>query len=355
MGVLFEHARRVFGGRAAEPPPPEPFAIACACGESFSGFRKDQRQFLGCPRCGQVLFVLPRSLYPAPAPVAVLRSAGARVEPAVQKRPLGVRLRVRARRTRRRLARALWRFVPPRRWFSTGRLVAAGIVLAVIGTTMLTVYLTGRSRLTANILERRGAWTRALERGDFAVARSELDAATAAMRRFGSRGPEEVGIEQLAREVAIYDDRLDTPLEQLIAREVQNKSPDEWSRYVQANVRGRALVFDARVHVSDALDAAAGDYELGYAFFVGDEAGRWEVSRFALFESVRERLPARLLFGARIESIERAPGSAVWTVQLSPASGVLLTSPLCLEKAAWPLDAEMRSRLETQAEWLGGR
>jgi hypothetical protein len=54
--------------RRQPPEPPPPYEVGCSCGHQVTGVRKQTYQSVTCPRCGNVLFVLPLDVYPKPKP-----------------------------------------------------------------------------------------------------------------------------------------------------------------------------------------------------------------------------------------------------------------------------------------------
>src|SRR5262249_13898917 len=156
--------RKVLGGAPRELPPAEPFDIACLCGEHVTGFRQDHRQFVSCHVCGQIHLVLPLSAYPKPIVYETpSRLEQVPVEVVRPQRPVGIRLRIGLRRTRRAGSRALWSLVPPARWFSPVRLVIMAMLIVVAATIWMTVHWNRRGTLTSDIVAMREAWTRDIE------------------------------------------------------------------------------------------------------------------------------------------------------------------------------------------------
>jgi len=348
LGVLLERARQVFGGGPRELPPAEPFDIACACGQHVTGFRQDHRQFVRCPGCGHVHFVLPVSPYPRPIVYETpSRATPVPVEVARPQRPFGVRARIRARRARRATGAMLWALVPPARWFSPVRLLMATTVLVVLGTAALTVYLTRRGSLTGDILAARAVWTKHIEAGDFAKARAVLDQATAEIKRYGTESRESREVAQLAREVALFADWPERPLEDLVL-EVSSASPHEAAEHFRAKLKNPSWILDVYLSPS-AADSET--FRVDTNVMVGSHAARLDLSDFRLLKLLAPGPSTRVLFGARIHSVERVPESEDWIVRFLPDSGLLITSELCLENVGWPVDEATRTLLERQALW----
>ncbi len=361
MGLLMDRARRVFGGGAQEPPPAEPFEVVCACGQRAAGVRRDHRQFLTCSRCGATLFVLPQSCYPMPAVLRqVSESSPAfadEIDEPRPRRPLGVRMRLGLRRARRGTAAGLSRLVPPARWFSAGRLLLAAMFVAVVGTTVLTVYLSRRSGLVGEIAAAREACLAELENGDFNAARAATQPALRSLKRYAGRDHEFRDFEQLAREVAIFADLLESPLEKVID-DARTMRGDETARHFRETLRGPSLVLDA-VLVAVPPGDSAGASRLVCRLFVGNEPARVDARDFVLLTKPPTSevldVPRRVLFGARIQTIERDADDNNWIIRLIPDSGVWITRPSCMEKIGWPLDAATQTLLEEQGRWATER
>lgn len=349
MGVLLERARQVFGSGPRELPPAEPFEIACACGQHVTGFRLDHRQFVCCPGCGQLHLVLPISPYPRPISYETpTRATGVLVEVVRPKRPFGVRVRIRMRRARRSTGAFLWALVPPARWFSPIRLLMAAMVFVVVGTAGLTVHLTRRGGLTGDIVAARVAWTKHLEAGDFAKARSVLDQAAAEIKRYGDDSRELREVDHLAREVALFADFPERPWEDLL-QEVRSMGPQECAEYFRDKLKSPSVVLDLYVSPSG---AGPSSFRVDNRLFLGSDVARLDLSDLKLFKLLSPGLSTRILFGARIQSVERSPGSDDRIIRLMPDSGVLITSEMCLGKISWPIDETARKLLESQLKWV---
>ncbi len=355
MGALLERARRALGGGPREESPAEPFEIACACGQLVEGLRQDHRQFLPCPKCGQVLFVLPVSPYPSPRPVGPARRLDVAADlepesiPTRRRRPLTVRVRIRLRRAKRRTKAALWAMAPPKRWFSPLRLMMMGMLLAVVGTTAATIYLNRRGGLAGDIVALRRQWTAAIENGDFAAARRHLDAATTALGRFASSKTDSREISQLAREVAVYTELLEQPLDQ-IAADLKHLPSDAAADRVRSLDR-TAILIDAYVGSTAQDDGATNGPDVHSQIIIGDDPARVATREFALWRQLHDRLPRRILFAGRIASAAWDDAAGEWLIELAPDSGVLLTSAVCLERFGWPVDEATRAVLEEQRQW----
>jgi hypothetical protein len=259
-----------------------------------------------------------------------------------------VRVRLRLRRTKRRAKAALWAMVPPKRWFSPVRLMMMGVLLAIVGTTAATVYLNRRGDLAGDIVNLRRQWTAAIESGDFATARTHLDVAATALGRFASSKTDAREINQLAREVAVYTDLLEQPLDQ-IAAELKHMTAEQSAAHFRALDRA-AIMIDAHIRLAQGDNGPSGP-QVQSRIFVGDDRARVVMPEFSLGRQLEQRLPRRILFGGRIASAAWDEATGEWLIELAANSGVLFTSAVCLERFGWPVDEATRAILAEQRQW----
>jgi hypothetical protein len=254
------------------------------------------------------------------------------------------------RRMRRASIRAAWLLVPPARWFSPVRLVIMAILLVVSGTIWLALYQNQQARLTSDIVSLREEWTRDMEQADFAAARTKLEQAAAAIRRYGSQSRDSREIQQLANEVAQFADLLDRPLDEVV-RERRSMSATEADLYIRETLKHPALLLDVFVSPTAGTGSGSTGYRIDALIVTGPEPVRIDVSNLKLITALAPTTPTRLVFAARIEAIELLPNTGEWVIRFAPDSGLLVTSARCLEKLGWPLDEPTRSLLETQSKW----
>ena len=367
MGVLLDRARKMFGGGAEEPPPAEPFELACACGQRLNGARSDHRQFLRCPGCGQLLFVMPESCYPVPSlpPGVVPRWPDAEADAAdertdakakavvVEERPpgppVGARLREGLKRAGADTAAGLRSLKPPARWFSPVRLLLFGVVAAIAGTAVVTVYLGRRSGLAQELAAARDASLAAVNKGDFKEARRRLDRAVKSLERYGAGDRAYADFEQFAREVAIFAELMEPTLETLID-DVRSMTAERAATHVRESLRSPTLILEAGVRTAPGVEP--GSPQLDAKLLVGTELARVETADLTIFRRLPEEMPSRVLFGARVRTIERGQADVGWVIRLEPDSGVWITSTTCLEKIGWPVDDATRTILEAQGKWV---
>ena len=266
-------------------------------------------------------------------------------------RPIGSQVRIGLRSVKQGVLRALWLLVPPARWFSTGRLVLMAIVVVVAGTIWFSTYWTRRGELAGQVVAMRAEWNRELARGDFSRARERLEQASTALRRYVGNARDLLEVRQLATEAAIFAELIDMPLSAVLS-EIGPLSASETEAYFEHNLKRGTLLLDAFVTASPATGTALAGPRLDAKLLIGQESIRVELSDQALFRGMDLELARRVFFGARIRSIDRAPGSADWVLRLVPESCVLITSALCLEGLDWPLDEETGNLLESQSQWV---
>jgi hypothetical protein len=221
-------------------------------------------------------------------------------------------------------------------------------VLVVLGTAVMTVHLTRRGSLTVDILAARAAWTKHLDEGDFAKARAVLDQAAAEIKRYSKESRESREVDQLAREVALFADLPERSLEELF-QAVRSTSPQDAVEHFQGKLKNPSLILD--IYVSPSA-ADPDTFRVDAKVMVGSDATRIDLSDCRLFKLLSPGPSTRVIFGARIQSVERTKESEDWIIRFMPESGLLITSELCLEKINWPVDEATRTLLERQAKWV---
>jgi hypothetical protein len=296
--------------------------------------------------------VLPVSAFPKPIVYETpSRSEDVKVQVVRPTRPLGLRLRIRMRRTGRAGGRAARSLIPPARWFSPVRLVIMAMCLIVAGTIWLTVYWNRRGSLASELVTLRAGWTRDIEAGDFAGARIKLEQAAAALKKFTGLTRDARETQQLAKEVAAITDLLDRPFDDVI-RERQNMSESDAEQYLQEKLKNPAVVFDAFVIPMAGAEPGSTQLRLENPIVLDSDAVRVEISNLECFAKFAPDSPTRVLFAARIQAIDRTPKAGGWTIRLIPQSGVFLTSRECLAKLGWPMDSAIETVLDSQAKWV---
>jgi hypothetical protein len=222
-----------------------------------------------------------------------------------------------------------------------------GTLLVVAATLWLTVYWSGRGTLASDTVTLRAAATSDIEAGDFAQAQQKLERAALAMRRFSGHTRESREINQLAAEVSCIVDLLDRPLEEVL-RHRKSISADESERYFRDTLKNSVLLMDT--HISPKPESEPGTYRVDSPLVFGPDTVWVDISKLKLFGTWSEAGPIRVLFAARIVTIDSGPAAGEWTVRLAPDSGVLITWSLCAERLGWPLDEPTRALLDSQSK-----
>jgi hypothetical protein len=179
---------------------------------------------------------------------------------------------------------------------------------------------------------------RALDDGEFDVARQKLARAASAFAQLGSRDERSGPAQQLAREAAIYADLCPRSLEELVD-EAARTEPADWPRRFEVNYQGRAIIVDdVLIEASSARDASGAPLELSYRILVGrgpqaSRTGLINLSGFKLFDDRPREAGEPVLFGARLDSVTLEGNQ--WHVRLVPDSGVLLSRFEPLKLLGW--------------------
>jgi hypothetical protein len=305
--------------------PPEPFAVACECGGAVSGLRQARPQTVRCPLCARPLFVLPRSRWPR---LVGEQPPGA--PPPVLPSPSGRR---------------------PRPWRMP--LFAGAVTLAlVVGAFLVLLPMLTRPRPAPDerpsaeeVRRLQASARRALAEGKYRQAFKDADAA----KELSDRRPDALSrderrdVAQLWRQCDLLARLLDVPLQEIV-KQASLAPEDDWQPRFRELYQGRAVLFDDRLRYDAVGRAALHTYEVR----LGDERVRLAVDELNVFRHLPLDSAPRVLFGARLANVGREQGA--WVVRFDPDSGVLFTDPdaaLCV-----PLDDELRTVLERQAEWL---
>ena len=305
--------------------PPEPFAVACECGGAVSGLRRARPQTVRCPLCARPLFVLPRSRWPQPAGE---QPPGA--PPPTPPSPPGRR----------------------RRPWLMPLLAGAATLALVVGAFVVLLPMLTRPRpapegrpADEEVRRLQASARRALAEGKYRQALRDADAA----KELSDRRPDALtrderrDVVQLWRQSDVLARLLDVPLQEIV-KQASLAPEDDWQPRFRELYQGRAVLFDDRLRYDVVGRAALHTYEVR----LGDERVRLAVDELKVLRPLPLEPTPRVLFGARLAQVGREPGG--WVVRFDPDSGVLFTDPdaaLCV-----PLDDELRTVLERQAEWL---
>lgn len=354
MAGLFDRAKSLLVGKRLDKPAVD-FSLRCLCGEYIVGQRRDEHQSLICPSCGQAVFVLARSPLPelalpiaaAHAP-AVARPVGKRIDKGVAVHPpvaasvngdATIAMQVedvddyvkrpkhRAQRpmeaghapaeivSRRSmgesLASAARALVPPRRWFSTPRLVLAGSALLVFATVVWQVNARKLNALREELVPAGRRGLQAMFEGKIEEAHERLGFAVQALDRLKEDFPDAGKFRQAFREVDIVANLNPLPFEELGREQRDAESFDR-------QIHGRTILIDAEVEKVD------GGWRIATIGFVGDRPVVVDRAGLRLFETLGINARTRLIFGARISDAHLDEDDR-FALRLDRESGVLLT------------------------------
>lgn len=336
MVSLAERTRRLLKGNQTSRAG-EQATIECPCGERVETTREEDYALLTCPRCGTGLFVLPHSPFPSLSPAAPSRrkTKGARAEPEIDSTPrisLGERFSALGRR-----------LTPPRRWFSTPRLVGGAAALFILATIAWQYDQSVKRGLRETVVPDGRRGLQALSDGDFEDAYDLLGASVRGLDRLGEPFPEEDRFRRAYAEVAIVHDLLPSLLD------VELVGAASEPEVVTRRVAGKAIVLDAEVE-----RLAEGGWSVGFVAFVDDKPIRLDVPTFLLFDRLGIVNRERVVFGAKLDGIHRDAEGQL-TLRLTPNSGVLMTEPRLLDALGLTRNtdaAELNRRQEIFAERL---
>lgn len=297
--------------------------MACVCGRVQRGERAARHQVVPCPGCGRKVFVLPRSLFDAPA-VA----------------PPG--------------ARSPWR-----PWRAP--LVAAGVCGAAVVAGFFAA-LPHLSRPAGGAIVAKDdpqralggipAVRAALAGGKFHLAARLSDEALQARRRWPAQLTPAEGreLDQLWREAQLLARLSPRSLEEVVRHAMLVRDAEEWSGH-WADYQGRSVIFDDVVR----RDADGQPVLANHAVEVEGAKVRLALEDLAVLRDLPLDDGPRLVFGARLARCAREEGG-VWVVRFEPESGVLLTDVGAVEACIpGPADEGLREALARQKAWLEGR
>jgi hypothetical protein len=297
-----------------------PFAVKCSAGHLVQGQRQRRHQVVRCTECGVDVFVLPRSPFPS------LDDSRAR--------------------------RNVIPVSPWRRPF-----VAAGFTLLLVAgaTVALLIVLNRKTGVAGDLEAHRSAAEEALQAGRLRRAAEEFARAReVALHWPDALAPAELrSLTQQFRETNLLADLLSESLDEILLRAARSHE-DEWSAQFTKRYHGpgqaNAVVFDAKVR-----RIGEGRYDIDWELMAGNEPARLVIDELRILHELPLQEPRRLVFGARLGSIQREQ-NGVWTVRFEPASGVLLTDPRAVA-ACWPhpVDEELRTLLDQQRKWADGK
>ena len=327
MPGLIGRVRGLLSRRASESGP-SPFNVRCLCGETIQGARRQEYQLLTCPSCASPVFIFPRSPLPVPAAPSKRKAKAAKAQkasasakslakppasaPTIPTEP-AIPLSERLGRIGRRLLAVLAVFVPPRHWFSVPRLVFAGVIVLMIATAVWQIRTTTIRNLRALVIPEAQRGLKALRQGDLDEARAHLERSVTAIDRLDEPFADEASYRQALAELAILHDLIDEPLESLLLGGTRNPQSKSQSLYDQA------ILLDSEVR-----PMAEGGWSVDYVAFADDTPVQIVASDLQLFDRMGITQPTRVIFGARLDRLERSQ-QGQWQLRLQPQSGVLIS------------------------------
>jgi hypothetical protein len=306
--------------RRAAPEPRVPYEVACACGQVLTGLRRRDYQAPRCGHCSNTVFVLPFS------PFAGALAAGDGQAAAVLTPP-------------HRSARRLWGLP----------LAAIGLTLAIVVVIfyfLLTRLGTPPETAREPIGPHLAAAQQYLAEGNFRLAVNELEIALRDEQTNSSLAPgQRQLLRQLHRQAVLLADLSAESVEEIV-RHAAGTPEAEWQREFAQRYQGKSVILDGEVSVKP-----AGELEGGPEFLrVNGKEVRLDLSSLQLLHGLREHLPARLIFAARLAGVDREANA--WVVRLQPDSGVLLTDEAAVAICCPALREDAHEILTRQATWL---
>ena len=236
-------------------------------------------------------------------------------------------------------------------------LVTAAVTLTIVVGAVLALLATLHQKTDSipNFQTHRTAAEEALQSGRLHLAAEEFaKARQLALQRPDALSPAELrSLSQKLRETSLLADLLSESLDEILERAARLPE-EEWKAQFAKRYRGpgsaNAVVFDAEVR-----QIGPGRYRLDWELSAGDEPARVEIDELRMLEDLTLQEPRRLLFGARLGSIQREQ-NGVWVIRFEPLSGVLFTDPRAVSvRYPGPLDDELKHLLEQQRKWVEGK
>jgi hypothetical protein len=191
----------------------------------------------------------------------------------------------------------------------------------------------------------------ALGNGDFLPAFLEFDAAQALLNRSSSHlaKNEKPRVRHLHEQAQLLADLLKDPLEEMLSF-LDSCNEQERPHRFQQHYRNNSVIFYDTVQRD-----ATGQIHIGYRLVDrhGEEA-RLDLNHLELFRDLPLRDPQQLLFGARLESVQRGPVRGNWVISFRSDSGVLITNQGAARACCFqPLDPDQLDEVvRKQASWV---
>jgi hypothetical protein len=311
--------KRLLNAPGAEKIGPVQFAVPCVCGHVVEGQRQPTFQLVACPKCGEKVFVFPKSSWPPVVP-AGQGSAGVATS---------------------RLSAWQWRVS-----------LGAGLGIVLLGVLVVWLVLGNRAAVKDSsasppglVGDREKDARVEMSQGKFHTALEHLEAARQSQDYATLSAARKRELEQLRLQAALLASLGEVRLSDIV-RYANDLPQNEWERVFAHRYRGKSVLLDGRVR----LDAGA-KLRLDFRLFVGNAEARVEISDLDLLRKLTIERPVRLIFGARLAGIGRDRAGAM-VVHLDPQSGVLMTDRSALEAAAPILrdDPDLAEVLKRQLE-----
>jgi hypothetical protein len=180
--------------------------------------------------------------------------------------------------------------------------------------------------------------------GNFCLALEQLDAVADGLRRQTGNGQEEMLLKHQRRELGIYADLLEEPLEEILEQAVGLPAA-EWQAQFRKRYQGRAIIFDTQL----GREGAAG-IKSSYQLLAQGETAQFNCTDLPIFRHLPLDRPRRVLFGARLAKMHRITSTS-WTIQLDPDSALWLTDPQAAAVSCPPLGTPaVRALLDQQKQ-----
>jgi hypothetical protein len=229
------------------------------------------------------------------------------------------------------------------------------LTIVVGAVFVLLAALHQKSEVIPDFQSHRAVGENALQAGRLQLAAEEFAKARQLALQQSDPLPlaELLSLNQKLRETSLLADLLSESLDEILERAARLPE-DEWKAQFEKRYRGtgsaNAVVFDAEVR-----QIGPRRYRLDWELSAGTEPARVEIDELRFLEDLPLQEPRRLLFGARLGSIQREQ-NGVWVVRFEPTSGVLLTDPRALSvRYPAPVDDEIKGLLERQRRWVEGK
>ncbi|MGL5096076.1 MAG: hypothetical protein ACRDD1_10835 [Planctomycetia bacterium] len=330
--------KRLFGGSgAAVVETPALLYTRCLCGAEIEGLRRKFSQIVACPECAASVFLLPRSPLPEPGAVPEKKASEK-----FKKRKLSAEIEAAAvapprPRLSQRLGGALaaWRrstveqAVAFRQWWTTPRLVFAGVLAVAVATGGWQWRQAENRRLAELLLPSGRQGLRLLAERKLPEAGDAMKTAIRAMQRLEVDPPEGKRFRRAYEELSLAKDLWNVPLDEAIVGGTTS------IEIVNKRLKGRVVVVDAVV----APAATGGGWTIGWTPFCDDKPTPFEAAAVPLFDTLGIQKPTRVLFMVRLEGL--APNATDGlTLKLDGASATLLTEQGIFEAFALDHDPE---------------